>query len=106
MRHSLDVRPQAHHVTATGALIPYMEIHYHIGFAVMSLIFVGQAVGFILAAFFNNYLLNKLRRAKVLMLAELIMIGGYIILVCTPPYAGVVVAYVLAHSHPTPYHLD
>lgn len=69
-----------------------METHYHIGFAVMSLIFVGQAIGFLLAACFNNALLSFLGRAKMLMVAELIMIGAYIMLVCTPPYPAVIAA--------------
>ncbi|KAF2273501.1 MFS general substrate transporter [Westerdykella ornata] len=81
--------------SATGALIPYMEIHYHIGFAIMSLIFVGQAAGFILAAFFNNTILSKLGRAKMLMVAEVVMIVAYIILVCTPPYPAVILAFFL-----------
>ncbi|KAH7130380.1 major facilitator superfamily domain-containing protein [Dendryphion nanum] len=81
--------------SATGALIPYMETHYHKGHAVMSLIFVGQAVGFVLAAFFNTMLLNKIGRARMLMLAECVLIAGYIMLVCTPPYAGVVAAFFL-----------
>jgi fucose permease len=66
-----------------------MEKHYHIGFAVMSLIFVGQAAGFIVAAFFNNVILSKLGRAKMLMASEVIMIA-YIILLCTPPYPAIV----------------
>jgi fucose permease len=67
-----------------------MEKHYHIGFAVMSLIFVGQAAGFIVAAFFNNVILSKLGRAKMLMASEVIMISAYIILLCTPPYPAIV----------------
>jgi hypothetical protein len=67
-----------------------MEKHYHISFAIMSLIFVGQAAGFIVAAFFNNVILGKLGRAKMLMSAEAIMLAAYVILVCTPPYPAVI----------------
>jgi fucose permease len=69
-----------------------METHYHIGYAVVSLIFVGQALGFILAAFFNNTVLSKLGRAKTLMCAMALMIAAFIVLVCTPPYPVVVIA--------------
>lgn len=69
-----------------------METHYNIGYAIVSCIFVGQAAGFILAAIFNNALLSKMGRAKMLMLAEMIMMAAYVILVCTPPYAAVVIA--------------
>lgn len=75
-----------------GALIPYMESHYRIGYAVMSMVFVGNAAGFITAAFFTNMLLGKLGRAKLLMLSELFMIAAYIMLVATPPYPIVVIA--------------
>lgn len=77
--------------TATGALIPYMETHYNINYAIVSLIFVGQALGFIIAAFFNNAILRLLGRAKMLMLAEAVLVGTYVLLVCTPPYPAVVV---------------
>lgn len=81
--------------SATGALIPYMEEHYHKGHAVMSLIFVGQALGFITAAFFNNTILSKIGRAKMLMAAELVLLSAYVILVCTPPYPAVVISFFL-----------
>jgi predicted MFS family arabinose efflux permease len=58
----------------------------------MSIVFVGQAAGFIIAAFFNNALLSKIGRAKMLMAAEAILLVSYVILVCTPPYPAVVVA--------------
>lgn len=78
--------------SATGALIPYMETHYHIGYAVMSLIFVGQAAGFIFAAFFNDTVLDKIGRARMLMTAEGVMLAAYVMLVCTPPFGVVIVA--------------
>ncbi|PSN62329.1 MFS general substrate transporter [Corynespora cassiicola Philippines] len=79
--------------SVVGALIPYMEVHYHIGYAIMSMVFVGQAAGFIIAAFFNNTLLNYLGRAKTLVLSELIMLSGYIMLATTPPYPVVIIAF-------------
>jgi fucose permease len=75
-----------------GALIPYMERFYHLSHLIMSLVFVGNAIGFITAAFFTNTLLDRLGRAKTLILAELIQLSAYIILVCTPPYPLVVVS--------------
>lgn len=38
--------------SAVGALLPYMESHYNIGYATVATIFITNAVGFILAAFF------------------------------------------------------
>lgn len=78
-----------------GALIPSMETHYNIGYAIVSLIFVANAAGFLLAAPISSILASLLGRARCLMLAEIVMIAGYVIIVCTPPYPAVVVAYLL-----------
>jgi fucose permease len=75
-----------------GALIPYMEKHYHISYSIMSLVFVGNAIGFILAAPFTDAILSKLGRAKTLVLGDVFQLCAYIILVCTPPYPLVVIS--------------
>jgi fucose permease len=69
-----------------------METDYGIGYAIVSLIFVGNAIGFIAAAFFTNWFLHKLGRAKTLMLSELILIAANIIIVTTPPFGVVIFA--------------
>jgi Na+/melibiose symporter-like transporter len=71
-----------------------MERQYNINYAIMSLIFVGQAAGFIVSAFFNNTLLGNFGRAKTLIAAEALLLIAYIIMLCTPPYGAVIVAYV------------
>ena len=76
-----------------GALIPSMEDHYGIGYAVVSMIFVANAAGFILAAPTSNAIASALGRAKTLMLSEVTMLIGYVMIVCTPPFPAVVVAY-------------
>lgn len=68
-----------------------METHYHIGYAVVSIVFVTYAVGFLAAAFVTDALLQKFGRAKALMAMEILLIVGYVMLLCTPPY-GVVLA--------------
>jgi fucose permease len=72
-----------------------MEVYYHLGYAVISLVFVGNAAGFIVAAFFTHTILDRLGRAKTLILSELIILSAYIMLVVTPPYPVVVVAFFL-----------
>lgn len=72
-----------------------MESYYRISYSIMSLVFVGNAAGFIAAAFFTNTILGKLGRAKTLVVAEAIQFSAYIVLVCTPPYPLVIVSYVL-----------
>lgn len=75
-----------------GALIPYMEKHYNIGYAIVSLIFVTNAIGFIITAFATDTVLSKLGRSRTLMTGEVIMLVGYVMIACTPPFPVVVVA--------------
>ena len=76
--------------SAPGALIPYMETFYHIGYAVVSMIWVANAVGFILAAFCTDALRDRVGRARALMVSELIMVAGYVMLACSPPFGATV----------------
>ncbi|KJZ79972.1 hypothetical protein HIM_00686 [Hirsutella minnesotensis 3608] len=76
---------------AIGALIPYMEKFYGISYGTVSLIFVGQAVGFVVAAIVLDVLRAKLGRAKVLGLGQALMTLAYIPLIAAAPF-GVVVA--------------
>ncbi|KAM0797106.1 putative MFS efflux transporter [Usnea florida] len=78
---------------APGALIPYMEKDYNIGYAIVSLIFVTNAVGFIAAAPLSQILQSRLGRANTLVLAESVMMAAYIMLVCRPPFAVVVLSF-------------
>ncbi|KAI9686250.1 MAG: hypothetical protein M1822_003906 [Bathelium mastoideum] len=80
---------------APGALIPYLERDYRIGYAVVSLIFVTNAIGFISAAFITDFLTSRFGRAKSLMFAEALVLSGYVMVVCTPPFPVVVVAFLL-----------
>ncbi|SLM40310.1 Major facilitator superfamily domain, general substrate transporter [Lasallia pustulata] len=81
--------------SAPGALIPYMESDYKIGYALVSLIFVTNALGFISAAPFTDLLGARLGRAKALILAETLMIVSYIALVCAPPFPVVAISFFL-----------
>ncbi|KAI4127565.1 MAG: hypothetical protein LQ347_004550, partial [Umbilicaria vellea] len=81
--------------SAPGALIPHIERFYGIGYAMVSVIFVTNALGFISAAPFTDLLVARLGRAKTLMLAEALMIISYITLVCAPPFPVVVVSFFL-----------
>jgi fucose permease len=76
--------------SAPGALIPYIETHYKIGYAVVSLVFVSQAAGFITAAFFTEALKGRIGQAKTLVFSELLMVISFVGLVCTPPFPVVV----------------
>ncbi|KAH6647919.1 major facilitator superfamily domain-containing protein [Truncatella angustata] len=79
--------------SAAGALIPYMETHYGIGYGVVSLIFVGVALGFIMAAPCVASLQNRLGLAKVFGLGELLFIAGYIPIAATAPIPVIVISF-------------
>jgi fucose permease len=79
--------------SAPGALLPYMEKHYNIGYAVVSLIFVAQAIGFLVAAFLTDILKTRLGQAKTYALSEISMVIAFAIIVATPPFPVVVFSF-------------
>ncbi|KAG9246560.1 major facilitator superfamily domain-containing protein [Calycina marina] len=81
--------------SAPGALIPYIENYYGIGYAFVSLIFVTTALGFITAALFVEALRVYLGRAKSLILANFFIACAYTVIVCTPPWPVVVASFFL-----------
>ncbi|KAI1386233.1 MFS general substrate transporter [Hypoxylon trugodes] len=78
---------------APGALIPYMETYYGIGYAEVSLIFIGNALGFIMAAPFVDQIRQRLGRAKTIALSQLCVAIGFIPFICAAPFPSVVIAY-------------
>ncbi|KAF5547675.1 hypothetical protein FMEXI_5001 [Fusarium mexicanum] len=78
-----------------GAVIPYVETHYSIGYAMVSLIFVGQALGFMFAAIFLDDLRAILGRAKVFGLANIVLVCGYLPIVTTAPFPLIPIAFCL-----------
>ncbi|KAI1815494.1 MFS general substrate transporter [Poronia punctata] len=79
--------------SAAGALIPYMEKHYNIGYAVVSLIFVGNALGFVAAAPLVDTVRSHLGRSKTLFLNMSIMVLGFVPFLFPAPFPVIVVAY-------------
>ena len=76
-----------------GAVIPYIEKQYSVGYAVVSTIFVTNAAGFILAAFVTNLIQARFGRARAYALAAGIMIMGLIIIACQPPFGAIVLSF-------------
>lgn len=79
--------------SAPGALIPYIERHYSIGYAVVSLIFVANALGFISAASVTHTIENKLGRSKSYAFAMSLLAISYIVIICQPPFPVIVVCF-------------
>ncbi|RHZ73932.1 hypothetical protein CDV55_102559 [Aspergillus turcosus] len=78
-----------------GALIPYIEKDYNIGYAVVSLIFVTNALGFILAAPVTQFFEAKLGRSKSYGLSMSFLVAGYVIILFKPPFPAVVASFFL-----------
>lgn len=66
---------------------------YDIGYAIVSLIFITNAIGFISAAVFVDAIRARLGRGRTLMLACACMVAAYIPIVCTPPFPVIVAAF-------------
>ncbi|KAJ5713309.1 uncharacterized protein N7483_010490 [Penicillium malachiteum] len=81
--------------SAPGALIPYMEEHYGISYTIVSMIFVGNALGFILAAPVTHYIDQKLGRARSYTFSMFTLAVAYIIIACQPPFPVVAVSFFL-----------
>ena len=81
--------------SAAGALIPYMELDFSISYAIVSLIFITNAIGFISAAPCTYALQARFGRAKVLVFAEVLLIAGYIMVVSNSLFPAVVVGFLL-----------
>ncbi|KAG8527584.1 uncharacterized protein KY384_007737 [Bacidia gigantensis] len=79
--------------SAPGALIPYMEKDYHIGYAIVSLIFVANAIGFLSAAPLTHALQSRIGRGKTYAISLSIFSTGFIMLVCHPPFPVVVLSF-------------
>ncbi|GIJ86131.1 hypothetical protein Asppvi_005005 [Aspergillus pseudoviridinutans] len=78
-----------------GALIPYIEKDYNIGYAVVSLIFVTNALGFILAAPVTQLFEAKRGRSKSYALSMSLLVAGYVIILFKPPFPAVVASFFL-----------
>lgn len=59
----------------------------------VSLIFVTNAIGFISAAFIVEVLRGRFGRARTYMIGQSLLTIGYVMIVCTPPYPVVVLAF-------------
>ncbi|OSD01411.1 MFS general substrate transporter, partial [Trametes coccinea BRFM310] len=77
----------------TGPMLPRIQENYHIGFAVVSLIFVFNAIGYLAGAFVNVFLTDKFGFGKVLYIGSLCQIGAYAMLAPAGPYPLMCFAY-------------
>ncbi|KAF8187039.1 major facilitator superfamily domain-containing protein [Mycena galopus ATCC 62051] len=78
-----------------GPLIPRIQRVYHVGFAVVSLIFVFACVGFIGGAMINVPLTDRLGFGKMLALGSICQIIAYSMMAPAPPFPVFVLSFVI-----------
>ncbi|TFK91514.1 MFS general substrate transporter [Polyporus arcularius HHB13444] len=78
-----------------GPLLPRIQAYYGIGFAIVSLIFVSSAVGFITGAFLNVYLTDRYGFGKVIVLGSTLQCIAYALVAPAGPFPLMCVAYAL-----------
>ncbi|KFY25864.1 hypothetical protein V493_04409 [Pseudogymnoascus sp. VKM F-4281 (FW-2241)] len=79
--------------SAPGALLPYLETAYSVNYAVVSLIFISNALGFIVAAPLTHAIESRLGRARTHQVSLSILALAYVALLCAPPFPVIVVAF-------------
>ncbi|KAI0261661.1 MFS general substrate transporter [Gloeopeniophorella convolvens] len=81
---------------STGPLLPTIQKHYHLGFAVVSLIFAVNTVGFIIGAFSLIPLNDRIGFGKIMVLGSLCQVVTYAMQAPAGPYPVMLVGYLIA----------
>ncbi|CAL1713982.1 unnamed protein product [Somion occarium] len=79
-----------------GPLLPRIQGVYHVGFAVVSLIFVFNAIGFLVASVANVYLSDKLGFGTVMIIGATVQTIGYILDSAASPFPVFVLGYFMS----------
>nr|GAT52960.1 predicted protein [Mycena chlorophos] len=80
---------------SAGPLIPRLQKVYHVGFTVVSLIFVFACIGFVSGAIINVPLTERLGFGKILFLGSLCQVVAYTLQAPAPPFPVFVLSYVI-----------
>ncbi|KAI0764598.1 MFS general substrate transporter [Trametes elegans] len=79
----------------TGPLLPKIQSYYHLGFAVVSLIFIFNTIGYLSGAVANVWLTDKFGFGKVLLLGSVLQILAYAMMIPAGPFPLMCVAFML-----------
>ncbi|EIW55087.1 MFS general substrate transporter [Trametes versicolor FP-101664 SS1] len=79
----------------TGPLLPRIQSVYHVGFAVVSLIFVFNCIGFVAGAAANVWLTDRLGFGKVMVIGALVQVVGYSLAAPAPPFPVFILGYAI-----------
>ncbi|KAI0828615.1 major facilitator superfamily domain-containing protein [Trametes gibbosa] len=79
----------------TGPLLPRIQSVYHVGFAIVSLIFVFNCVGFVTGAAANVWLTERFGFGTVMVIGSMAQVIGYAIEAPAPPFPALVLGYAI-----------
>ncbi|TFK92343.1 MFS general substrate transporter [Polyporus arcularius HHB13444] len=79
----------------TGPLLPRMQSVYHVGFALVSMIFIANCIGFIAGAVLNVWLTDRLGFGTVMVVGSVAQVAGYVLEIPAPPFPVFVLGYAL-----------
>ncbi|KAH9852210.1 MFS general substrate transporter [Lenzites betulinus] len=79
----------------TGPLLPRIQSVYHVGFAIVSLIFVFNCVGFVTGAAANVWLTERFGFGVVMVIGSMAQVIGYAIEAPAPPFPALVLGYAI-----------
>ena len=68
---------------------------YAVNYTVVSLVFVGQAIGFLSASVFNSYATDRLGFGKVIAIGGMIQAAGYVFLIPAFPFPVMPICYAI-----------
>ncbi|KAK7676661.1 hypothetical protein QCA50_020405 [Cerrena zonata] len=78
-----------------GPLLPKIQDVYHIGYTLVSVIFISNAMGFVVASIANVYLTDKLGFGVVMVIASTVQMIGYTLNSVAPSFPVFAFAYFL-----------
>ncbi|KAH9847463.1 MFS general substrate transporter [Lenzites betulinus] len=79
----------------TGPLLPRIQSYYHLGYAMVSLLFIFNTIGYLSGAIANVWLTDKLGFGKVLLLGSVLQIAAYSMMIPGGPFELMCFAFVL-----------
>ena len=79
-----------------GALLPFMQTHYHLSYLVVSLVFAFPFIGYSIASIFNHRLHSSIGQRGIALLGPCARGIAYIVLSFHPPYPAVVAVLAIA----------
>ncbi|KAI8976584.1 MFS general substrate transporter [Trametes punicea] len=77
----------------TGPLLPRIQSVYHVNFAIVSLIFVFNCIGFVAGAAANVWLTDRFGFGTVMVIGSLAQVAGYALEAPAPPFPVFVMGY-------------